>query len=333
MTEKYSIIADTSVLFPQEYKNYNYLEINKELYDFVSFIRGNSALRHINILIPRIVVRELLKQQIESYNKNIERIRVILSKLSELPGFELQIPEFDYVELINKRLTNFLTKYKIGIIEVPEGDVTNKLVEKVINKDKPFYKKGTDSGFKDAVIWESILEYVKHHQDEHIIFWCGDKDFHSDKLIKEFTDITRMRFIHFPNSAELKVFLDSEYELHKNFKLILNKVDDEFFRMVSSELEKYRRVYIDATVFNIRRTRIKSDIMDINFDKERDSYILSIPLVVTHETPYSGYGVVDKIYEQHEEANLHIPLLIEVKLELNKIKIIDIRPGIDILQS
>ena len=67
------------------------------------------------------------------------------------------------------------------------------IVNRALKKNPPFEGKDkkSDKGFKDALIWESILDFASQHTNAEIIFYSKDNGFDnflSDEFIKLFPD-------------------------------------------------------------------------------------------------------------------------------------------------
>ena len=73
------------------------------------------------------------------------------------------------------------------MLPIPSDDRFKGIVKRAFDKAPPFggKEKNSDKGFKDALIWESILEFVLLHRQADIIFYTKDNGF-KEKLIEEF---------------------------------------------------------------------------------------------------------------------------------------------------
>jgi len=297
---------DTSVLnlTYEKYNNFYYFQTRKLFYEFVKFIKDNNELKHIKILIPRIVIEELKKHQIDAFNKCVQTINENILKFQDFSFFKLETPEIDYEKHLNQKIGNYISMYDVGIIEIPNKDLTQKLIQKAVNKERPFYKTaGKDSGFKDAVIWESILEYGIQHKDEHLLFLHNDNDFIDNKLSGEFKELTGNQIISYKNPAEIKSFLDKEFELHQKLNELISSLNKDFYNTIYNYLvNKYHYININPQQFDIRSFRVGDEINNISFNQENGDYSLEVPFTTFHSTPYSGYSIIDNDYAPFEES-------------------------------
>ena len=86
---------------------------------------------------------------------------------------------FKYDELLEKLLKEYLEFYNINTVEIKNISLQN-LLKRAINKNKPFIgeNSSSDKGFKDAVLWESIIEYAKKTKSKRfILFTKNVQDF------------------------------------------------------------------------------------------------------------------------------------------------------------
>src|SRR3989339_682072 len=197
-------------------KNYKYLEINKNLHENLvnNFNFKPSKEIIIQVAIPEIALEELKQQQNECFIKDLEKINLNFKKFKELQGVILNLPKIEYIPYLDVKKENYLRKYNITKINNPSEKIFPKLIDKVIKKQKPFYKKNNnqvDSGFKDALIWESILEFVSLNKYDKYFFLTNDSDFNND-FKQEFLEITQKELLILGENNILFVYVSLEHE-------------------------------------------------------------------------------------------------------------------------
>lgn len=309
-SEKYIIILDTNVL--GSYKgnglittNFKYLSICKNIFTgLINFLKDSVLTQNISIAIPKIVIEELRLQQEGAFNSQIESLKENCVKFKELSNFQLEIPDhYDYKTHLTEKTEAFIGKYAIEVINYPPNDVLPKLIKKVLNKEKPFYKKKKqkDSGFKDALIWESIIDYAKKRPDTNFIFFTKDTDFNDSILLEEFKKITEKELKIMNSLAEVKTLLDETYQLRLDFRFIRILFDESFRESLYKVLRNH---FFEIQTYNgpfpVIDYRIGESILDIN-RIDKDIYKLLVPIDILHETLYTGYSVVDDFYQPYEE--------------------------------
>jgi hypothetical protein len=122
------------------------------------------------IMIPSIVITEIKNQRRKSFKSKRD------SFLSN-PFFNLMGLNKDRVsdEKIEKWIDNLEKNEKIEHtkITVKNKDILPEIFELAIN-NKPPFEIDTDKGFKDTIIYFTILQYIKDNPSDQIYFICRD---------------------------------------------------------------------------------------------------------------------------------------------------------------
>lgn len=144
------------------------------------------------IIIPKIILMELVNQVRESIdsvvNANNERLRNLYKKTgvslsSMIIGDEADDEVKKYESFLRQRLKTAGAK----IAKIPR--IPHKvIVERDLGRRKPFTKEG--KGYRDALVWETILDIVESQGEELVFLSENSKDFadedkkgfHSDLL-------------------------------------------------------------------------------------------------------------------------------------------------------
>ena len=277
----------------------------------------------IQIAIPEIGVEELKYHQNEVYVEDLMDLHEKFKKFKKMEGSELKISDINYKDYVDAKLSAYLGKYNIKTISNPNNEVFQKLIKKVVGKEKPFYKKrnGVDSGFKDSVIWESILEFVSQNSYDRYFFLTNDSDFEDDKLEKEFVALTGKELSIVGEVADLKGKLEEEiegtknindslHEIQENLLDHLKKINSENFLKFKSNIGQYDIVDICGY-----------EILDIN-STEREHNI-SAEIGVKHESMYALYAkhiAFDKNYIDDTDISLvEVSLVFDEDFNLKKI--------------
>jgi hypothetical protein len=138
------------------------------------FIRTTGA----TLAIPLVVIEETKNK----FREELEKSAVEINKLSRLlPTNSHQLPVLDinaqvqnYESQLLKRVTD---NFKFRILDFPEVS-HRELVQRDLKRRKPFSKSG--EGYRDALIWHSILEAVKSVKDEFVFLTDNARDFWND---------------------------------------------------------------------------------------------------------------------------------------------------------
>ena len=184
-----SVLIDSNILFSKEVNNFNEMYFFENIISILEEIEVRDWYEKVQIIIPNIVVQELFIQFKDKYK----------SKLDSLKSFEFPHVVIDKKFDDNKHLE---TLYKNGIINIttknakctilphPQSGCLDSIISRAINKTDPFEGKTreSDKGFKDVIIWESLLEYKNNNRVDTILLYCNDNKLSSKDLVKEFLD-------------------------------------------------------------------------------------------------------------------------------------------------
>ncbi|PCI37564.1 MAG: hypothetical protein COB53_06195 [Elusimicrobia bacterium] len=145
----------------------------------------------LQLVVPEVVFdettnkyREELEDKIKTAEGRLAKANEAVARLARLADETLTLPEVkvdpeesseSYKKWLREKLdgakTHWLPYPKIGHEEV---------VRRALDRKKPFDKKG-HNGYRDAVIWESVLEFLEAHEGEEVIFVSGNHgDFAAD---------------------------------------------------------------------------------------------------------------------------------------------------------
>lgn len=136
------------------------------------------------------VFGEIIQQRKEEFRKTINELEKILKKLN----IEMDLPsEPDFEKELNEYLKNFC----ISILPNAQSEVFSRIIDRAINKKLPFKQvgdgknsKASDKGFKDVLIWETLLEFDYERKRIGKVFFitANEKDFPLNDLLPEWKD-------------------------------------------------------------------------------------------------------------------------------------------------
>lgn len=221
---KEKVIFDTNTIRNPEINKF--LGNRKEIELFV---------QDADIIIPLTVVEEIKRQKRTKLKSNKDSfISNPFHRLREINEEETKAFDIDvYIEkLFDEETISF------EIIDIKNNDVLPLIKELAISKQPPFEPKDdTDKGFKDALIYFSVLEYLQEIPDKYV-FLCA-KD---NRLGEAFKDN--------PNVIVVK-----DYEEFKQYSV--SQFFDEYF------IQKLK----DELGFEINKDNIKEYWININDNK------------------------------------------------------------------
>lgn len=207
----YAIVFDTNVLEEKTGKDFAKSWIEKSLEPCCDIIESMDAYDRFKILIPELVRSELIQHQLEQHKSFVEAM-----KSASLPSWKFDYDPSGYKEDLNALVQSLFEKGSFGMVSIeaipyPPDECFARLVERVLLKKPPFEGGNgkTDKGFKDAVIWESVLEYKRAHFSERIILVSRDKIFNNPQIKKEYEDEFEEEIVIVDSANELMTCLKS----------------------------------------------------------------------------------------------------------------------------
>ncbi len=281
--------------------NFKYLSVKKDCFlNLINFVSENNFARNVKIAVPRIVLEEIQKQQKDMFRSQEQKLEQTFLPFQGLEGFSLIKPKnFNYEEFLDITCNNFVGKYNLIPIDFPDNLVLPKLIKKVINKDKPFYKNEADSGFKDAILWESLLKYAKEHPNERYILLTNDNALKDDSLKSEFESETHTKLEIKENLADVKSFLQEVINQNKDFNEILNLYKNNYIFFYNFILRHLPEIKCNGRMFRIREIKLCSEPEDITGSS--GEYKLYVECYFNHDTEYTGWGMAgDNTYSFYE---------------------------------
>ena len=178
-----------------------------------------------------------------------------------------------YKEKINNR------QVKIKELKFPNNNRLPSIIDRACNKKPPFggKEKNSDKGFKDVLLWESIIEYKENNKSEKIILYTNDNIFNSE-IEEEFRKLF--------NNDEI-IIVRNELEILNVLDKILNINIPDGANVKDTDKEEYEDVfnYIHSKKFSLE---VVEKLNDIN--------ILSDTLVI------EDFRVVDLLNIIYEET-------------------------------
>ncbi|VVB70061.1 Uncharacterised protein [uncultured archaeon] len=318
------IILDTNKIrnnFEWE-KDYSDFEPKGDFLKLIEWIEKNKLTELVFIGLPEIVIEELVNTRCENFFKQFEELKTGIKKLGNIPSFNfsktiLPVDNYDYYAFIKQKLIKYVETKKFVIILKLERKLYEPtlelLMEKATKKKKPFNE---SKGFKDALIWEIILNF-KNIDDYFSIFVLSEneRDFDSDlqkEFKKKFMKNLNLEF----NTNLLISSLETIYGVHIKYPILVSYLKTGYFKeklidflersdleiknfevktildiseMTSADLEEFdlTDVYSEEDLINLKKTNILFE----NNSKEFNAKII-------FET--EDNEIVNLIYEEKE---------------------------------
>lgn len=253
------------------------------------------------VYIPRVVIHERLAQIHIELKQKYDKLNSCKRELASIATIK-ELEPFDV--LVEKKKNELLASYEtvIGknIIDYNADSKTfSSILERVYNKIPPFIKGESDRGFKDTMLWLSLLDYFKDNgQEAEIFLITKDKGFlkqNAGVLEEEFYTVTAKR-IKIEDSSYYKILIGEkdlsnpiikEIEImeFEELKETINRILFSFCK--SEEMDSFGQVFY-SNKFNIYSTYSINDLKS-EFENMQDvlnkylfSYTIAAQKVLSH---------------------------------------------------
>ncbi len=213
----YCLIFDTNALFQAYEKKADFttFSFNATFENVIDMINQLDIYNQVSVAIPSVVWSEMEKQIIEKHDELLLTYKNTISK-KRFPEYSIhENPTINYPEYIKTKIAEYKKEISGGLNEVIEIPIaSNNRFESIVNrafsKLSPFEGKDkkSDKGFKDALLWESVLEFALKHRSSKIIYYSKDNAF-GEFLLKKFTEnISDASLFICKNESEVKIQLE-----------------------------------------------------------------------------------------------------------------------------
>ena len=193
------IALDTNILYLPDSSRFDELKMSSSFLEIVKLASDSSLRDQVTVLLPEIAIKELWKQRCDYYVSSRDKLLDEASKFGTLLSISFS-PEFRcYKDFFQTQIDDYL--YSLEHVEqlpICDSKFFKGIVERSLNKEPPFegIKGKADKGFKDTVIFYSLLSYAETNPGEYILVT-------KDNRLKEIS--LRSYFRSF-TGKELKVF-------------------------------------------------------------------------------------------------------------------------------
>ena len=236
---KEKVIFDTNIIRNAEASNF--LGGRNELQSFASVA---------DIVIPDIVIQEIIRQKRKKLESNKQKF--LVNPFHNLLAIdETNTNAFDIDDYIEKLVKD--EDFKFEVIDIKDNNVLPLIKELAINKKPPFEASdNTDKGFKDALLYFSVLEYLQEIPNKNV-FVCV-----KDGRLKEALD------------AHQNIIVVESY---KEFKLkSVSRFYDDYFLQKANE-------FLGFTITNENIIRFWININDnqvVVINHDEDTYLVEL---------------------------------------------------------
>lgn len=266
------IVFDTNILRNMEGNEVAYSSFSfGKVYNIIEeFIQKNKLEDDVNLAVSNMVIEELKNQKTRAYKKDIRLLKDIVKRLSGLPHIidgTLIIPDenFDCALFVEQKAQEFIQNKKINTLQHKIEDapsILNNMLSKIVGIDipkSPFYKtdKFSDAGFKDNIIWETLMHFDKITEYDKIIFLTKDGDYKENCII-DFQDKWHKHITIQKDENAVMEILKEDYEMYIQEREIYEYANSEYFMDYLNDLLKVKtKITVDEVEYTIENYRVE----------------------------------------------------------------------------
>ena len=295
------VVFDTNSLRSTETGEvaYSFFAFGRPFQVIEEFIVEKSLNEDIHIAIPTWAIEELKEQIHRQYKTDIVEFQKLAKRLSGMPHIpEIALPEvdFDCTTFIKEKAEEYLATKEIKMLEIKDelaNTVLQSMMKRVMkdeSKKKPFAHSGKykDAGFKDNLVWESLMHFDGVTDYDKVIFVSKDGDYKNCEIefkakwerhinilqdennvladiIKDYDNYIKERTIH--DFAQTEYFIDYlKDELKAKTIIVLDDIEYLIEDFAIDDVCKYvsRMAPDEDEVENL----FISSFIDISFSKD-----------------------------------------------------------------
>lgn len=146
--------------------------------------------KDVKIIMPVVIIEEITKKVeeiIDSTNKTVNEKNKKLAKYKIEESYKLtNLDKNTVIKDFKNKLLKFYKENNIDIEDYPKELTVHDVLNRALSRKKPFKKDGGDAGFKDFLIWLTVIEIAKKYPKDTINFITANKkDFTNDKNLHE----------------------------------------------------------------------------------------------------------------------------------------------------
>ena len=262
--KRYILIFDTNKLYQsyQRQADFTSFSLNSEFQNIIEMINQLDIYEKVEIALPSVIWNELKKQIVEAHEKSIAEF-----EKWKFPEYAVRrLPLEDYASYIEKEISEYKDAITSGInkiieLPIPTEKCFGRIVNRALKKEAPFEGKDkkSDKGFKDVLIWESILELAENNPEVKLIFYSEDKGF-KENLVNEFTQLF--------SDAQISICTKKE-DVKKQLELWSQEIDKYSYQPIE-EFDEYS----DITNW-LSSSNFLNQIIDTNFGLVENGRLIS----------------------------------------------------------
>lgn len=264
------------------------------------FILEKNLNEDIHIAIPTWAIEELKDQKHRQYKTDIVEFQKLAKRLSGMPHIpEIALPEveFDCTTFIKEKADEYLATKEIKLLEIKEelaNTVLQSMMKRVMkdqNKKQPFAHSGKykDAGFKDNIVWESLMHFDGVTDFDKVIFLTKDTDYANCQVEFKAKWNRHISISSDENTVVAEILKD--YELYINERVIYDFAQTEYFKdYLSDNLKLKSEISFEDGNFKIENFKLLDTCTNITRIPPNEHMIESLYVTSEIKIFYTANG-------------------------------------------
>jgi PIN domain len=296
------IVFDTNMLRDMMGKEvvYNSFTFGKSYNELDKFIKDSGLEDYVTLSVSTMVIEELKNQKKRAYKQDIDNLKEIVKRLEGLPHIpenSIIIPDenFDCGAFIEQNAGAYIATNNINTLVYKEehaSSILSNMVQKVVNTDKPLspfaisgpYK---DAGFKDGIIWETLMHFETVLDYDKVIFLSKDGDY-KENCLDDFKEKWNRHVKIEKDKNNVIAELKRDYGNYIEERAIHDFADKEYFRdYLFEQLKVKTEIAINGSNCKIENFVIENPCTLVERmppSDEVDEYIIIHSQIIIHFT-------------------------------------------------
>lgn len=260
--KKIILVVDTNIFERNAKKPYDFSKLPLDKFDkILKTISLNNLDDEIKILFPEIVVLELLYHHKRRASDDLKKLNKLNNNFINVSDMEIKELNLD----IDQMCANLKIKYfkELNILYIPKDkeSLFNQILKMSLDKIPPFEIGKSDKGFKDAILFLSLIDYAKNNNFDKMVLFSDDKIFKNNekeflRLYSDEVEYKHSKKLEIVKSKDLISYINNEFELFKDLK---NYIGKYFFSILENKYASASQIHIQGYEFEIEEIELYED--------------------------------------------------------------------------
>jgi hypothetical protein len=261
---------------------YSFFTFGKPFQVIEEYLETSFLKEEVRLAVPDWAITEIKDQKERQYISDVQEYKKLAKRLSGLPHTgKISFPEveFDCVTYIEQKAAEFFAAKQVVRLELQDhigNNVLKSMMARVMRGDKksPFANSGKykDAGFKDNILWESLMNFEGIIDYDKIIFLTKDGDFNKN-CIDEFKSKWKKYVAIEKDENNVIATLQKDYKNYIDYRKVYDFSEKEYFdNYLRDILNLASTVQVDGKDLKIENYQIKEHCSNVEMleDEEGD---------------------------------------------------------------